>query len=137
MGPMEPLILSALCLVIGVLLIVVASTVVEGHNGWPLLCLIFYVFAPIPFFLCGGASHGRGRITLFKMIGLFIGGCCASVGPLMALVLYHLGSMTGKALCFTLLSGVCFLINASFLLASTREDDSDADDEVEEDNIFS
>lgn len=140
MAPLQQLIIGAFSLVIGVFLIVLASTVIKDHNGWPLFCLIFYVFAPVPFFLCGGGADRHRSYhrhsSIFHMLGLFIGGACAAAGPSLALVLYHVNSIGGTALALTLASGVCFLISTLALLASSASDDGSDDDVVEEDDIF-
>lgn len=134
MSPLQPLLLSAFTLVVGMLLIVLASTVVQGHNGWPLLCLTFYAFSPVPFFLCGwGSTDYTHRLSLFRMLGAFIGGACVASGPGLALMLYHLGSISRSALLLTLASGCCFLGSAWILLSSSSEE---SDDDIEEDDLF-
>lgn len=135
MAPLQPLLLSAFTLVVGVLLIVLGSTVVNGHNGWPLLSLTFYVFTPVPFFLCGGGHRGdyQHRLSLFRMLGLFVGGVCATAGPALAVMLYRIGSLSLSALWLTLASGVCFFVSFYFL---RRTGDGESDDDVEEDDLF-
>lgn len=139
MPAFQTLIVSALSLVLGVLFIVLGSTVVENHNALPLLCLIFYVFAPVPFFLCGFAhrdSDFSSRRSFFQLIGLFIGGAFTASGPCLALVLYHVGSISRSAMLLTLASGLCFLISAKFLLGSSAQDESDDDEAADEDDLF-
>lgn len=131
MSPLLPLTVAAVSVVTGLVFIVFGSTVVEGHNTWPLLCLIFYVVAPIPFFLCGGARHSGGS-TWFPLVGLFLGALLASSGPGLALLLYHIGSIRLTALLLTLASGLCFLISARSICFAMSNDE----EVVEEDDLF-
>lgn len=133
MAGLRPLIISAFCLVMGFLFIILGCTVVT-KNAWPLMSLVLYCFAPVPFFLCG---RGAGSddfadddepLDAFNTIGLFIGGMLVAAGPGLAIVLYHTAVTCGWALTLTLLSGLCFVGAALSLTMNTDGSDAEADD---------
>ncbi|CAJ1009251.1 putative Vacuolar protein sorting 55 [Leishmania naiffi] len=133
MSDLRQLIISAFCLVMGFLFLILGCTVVEKRNAWPLMSLVLYCFTPVPFVLCGrGADSDEfggdddEPLDAFKTIGLFIGGVLLMSGPGLALVLYHTSVICGSALLLTLLSGVCFLgATVSLTVTTTHEDDAD------------
>lgn len=97
-------------------LTILSTTIVKNSNAWPLLPLMFYIFTPIPLFLCttrrdtggdfgfgGGESSGS---TWLEAIGHFLAGGFAAAGPSMALVQYHTGATTLVTMFMSLGSGL-------------------------------
>ncbi|KAG5503340.1 hypothetical protein GH5_04410 [Leishmania sp. Ghana 2012 LV757] len=135
MSGLRQLIVSAFCLVMGFLFLILGCTVVKKRNAWPLMSLVLYCFTPVPFFLCGRGAGSDDfdndddeRLDVFNTIGLFIGGLLLISGPGLALVLYHTTVICGSALCLTLLSGACFAAAAVALSVTARSDEDDAGD---------
>ncbi|KAG5477064.1 hypothetical protein LSCM1_05404 [Leishmania martiniquensis] len=135
MSGLRQLIVSAFCLVMGFLFLILGCTVVTRRNAWPLMSLVLYCFTPVPFFLCGRGA-GRGDfdddddepLDVFSTVGLFIGGMLLISGPGLALVLYHTSVISGSALFLTLLSGACFAAAAVALTVNPGSDAEDVDD---------
>ncbi|KPI90008.1 hypothetical protein ABL78_0868 [Leptomonas seymouri] len=132
MSALRPLVLSALFLVLGFLLIILACTAVKQRNAWPLMSLVLYCFGPVPFFLCGrGAGSDdfgddEEPLDAFNAAGLFIGGMLLVSGPGLAAVLYHTSVISRSALILTLSSG-CFFLAAAVALCTKVDDDEEND----------
>lgn len=131
MAAVRELLLAAFLLVLAIMLTVFACTLIQDHNAYPLLPLMFYAFTPVPAFLCirksgsGGFSSG-GSSSAFDNMGHFFLGLFATSGPCMAAVLYHTEKMTLDAMlmCFgtaVLLAGSGYVLHRS--LSSSREND--------------
>ncbi|KAK7194534.1 Vacuolar protein sorting 55 [Novymonas esmeraldas] len=133
MSGLRPLIIAAFCVVIGFLFLILSCTVVQKRNAWPLMSLVLYCFAPVPFFLCGRGTGDDDDdddepLDAFNTIGLFVGGLLLASGPGLAVVLYHTSVICGSALALTLLCGLCFLAAAVSLAADVGGNNGDADD---------
>ncbi|KAG5502922.1 hypothetical protein JKF63_04695 [Porcisia hertigi] len=136
MAGLRSLVLSAFCLVMGFFFFVMSCTAVAKRNAWPLMSLVLYCFAPVPFFLCGrsadrddfGGDDDDEPLDAFNAIGLFIGGMLLVSGPGLALVLYHNSVICGSALSLILISGLCFIAAGMSLATSMEDGSNEADD---------
>ncbi|KPA79699.1 hypothetical protein ABB37_05470 [Leptomonas pyrrhocoris] len=132
MSPLRPLVLSAFFLVLGFLFIILACTAVAQRNAWPLMSLVAYCFAPVPFFLCGRSADGddfgddEEPLDAFNTIGLFVGGMLLVSGPGLAVVLYHTAVISRPALVLALLGG-CFFVAAAAVLCVKAEGEEEDD----------
>lgn len=134
MSSLRPLVVSAFFLVMGFLFIILACTVVHRRNAWPLISLVLYCFAPVPFFLCGrgassddfgGDDDDDEPLDAFNTLGLFMGGMLLVSGPGVAAVLYHTAVISGSALCLTILSGLFFVATVVSLKANADVEEED------------
>lgn len=136
---LEPLIIAAFGIVLGTLLVVLSTTVVEKHNAWPMIPLLLYFITPVPFFLCRTDQdwiNYSSNYSLFQVLGSFLGGLCAVSGPSVTVALYHVGYIERPALILTLLSGVFFMISTRFALLSIGEDEEEDELANEDDDLF-
>lgn len=135
MSGLRPLIISAFFLVMGFLFLILGCTIVSKRNAWPLMSLVLYCFAPVPFFLCGrgaGSDVFGGDdddddepLDPFNTMGLFVGGMLLVAGPGLAVVLYHTNVICGSALVLTLFSGLCFVAAALSLAVTAQSEEED------------
>lgn len=134
---LQPLFIAAFGVVIGTFLIILSATVVDNHNAWPLVSLVFYLISPVPFYFSRREEYSGGYysdLSFLQVLARFLGGMLAASGTGLAVALYHVGIIGLPALILTLISGICFLSSARFvLLCLTGEDE---DDMGEEDDIY-
>lgn len=122
----KELIAGAFLFVLSIMCTVFGCTLVKDKNAYVLLPLMFYIFTPLPLFLCGtfkGSnttfdpySGGSNRTSMFANFGHFITGLFGASGPSMALVLAHTGTIgmpamwlsLGSAALLAMAAGVVF-----------------------------
>jgi hypothetical protein len=129
MAAIRELIVAAFLLVVAIMLTIFACTLIDDHNAYPLVPLVFYAFIPVPAILCitkqSTTGFGSSGGSSMDNIGHFLLGLFSAAGPCMTLVLYHTDKMTLTAmfLCF----GTAFFLGASGLMLkrSMRERDND------------
>jgi hypothetical protein len=118
------LVISALLLVLALMLTILACTVLEDHNAYPLLPLMFYLFVPVPMWLCAPrqSSFSTGASGL-QNLGCFLIGIFAASGPSITVVLYHTGFMSLGAMLMSF--GSAFLLGSAgaFLGHSFKKQD--------------
>jgi ABC-type multidrug transport system permease subunit len=107
----QHLIGSAFLLVLAIMCTVFACTIIEGaKNPLIVLALVFYIFSPIPYFICGGTKGNNdvfasGQESPLVPISHFLSGMFFTAGPCTAIVLYHAGQVSGGSMGLSLASG--------------------------------
>ncbi len=117
------LLIAAFLLVMSIMVTIFACTLVTDGNGYPMLPLMFYLFTPVPFFLCGNKkpSSGDGFFTgsnygeTFYSLSHFLVGMFGASGPSVTLVLLHTEMIGWPAMllsfgsAFLLVAAVCVI----------------------------
>ncbi len=120
---MQELVGAAFLLVLAIMLTVFACTLIPGEkNTLIIMALVFYLFSPIPFALCGSMpqqndfmSAGGNQEHPLVAIGHFLTGMFFAAGPCTALVLYHTENISAEAMLMSFGSGV-FVVAAVFVI---------------------
>jgi hypothetical protein len=132
----KELILCAFLLVLGILMTILAATVLDNKNALVLLPLMFYIAGPMPMVLCGRAKPRQDFMMdgetnfaeAFANFSNFMTGALTTSGPCLALVLYHIGTISGGALLLSFASAA-FLCGAMGViyhaLKKPSEDEND------------
>jgi hypothetical protein len=130
----KELLVAAFLLTMSIMVTIFACTLVADSNAYPMAPLMFYIFAPVPFFLCGvpkrddgGFMGGSGQSAggMMANVSHFLTGLFAAGGPSMSLVLYHTELIGWPALVMSLLSAfllVCSCAVVHFSHQAGRED---------------
>lgn len=130
MAAIRELIVAAFLLVVAIMLTIFACTLIDDHNAYPLVPLVFYVFIPVPALLCitkqSTTGFGSSGGTPMDNMGHFLLGMFAAAGPAMTLVLYHTDKMTLSAMLLCFGTAAFLAASAVVLKRSMRDRDSDA-----------
>jgi hypothetical protein len=127
---------SAFLLVLAIMLTVFAITLVpEPRNALMIMALIFYLFSPVPYALCGIERRagfdfmggGSSQQSVLVPISHFLTGMFFTAGPCTALVLYHTGNNSWQSMILSFGSGV--LLVAAVVLIIKGNTASNDDDE--------
>lgn len=127
MAAIQVLLLAAFVLVCSLLLTIFACTLIDDHNAYPLIPLIFYIFVPVPYLLCvrkKDSIYADRRASTLENLGTFLVGLFSASGPCMSLVLYHTGKVTLTAMFMSLGSAV-LLVGAAVLLGKSMKKEED------------
>ena len=131
----KELLAAAFLLVMSIMVTIFACTLVKDSNAYPMAPLMFYIFAPVPFFLCGvpkpdngGGFMGGGQSagSLMTSISHFLVGLFAAGGPSMSFVLYHTALIGWPALLLSLLSAVLLVGSCAVIHFSHQAGREDA-----------
>ena len=125
------LLIAAFLLVMSIMVTIFACTLVTEKNAFPLLPMLFYIFAPVPFFLCGvkkqaGFMDGGGS-EMMTNLSHFFTGMFAAGGPAMTMVLWHTDTIGWPAMLLSLGSAVLLVASVCvihFGHHGVRSDDS-------------
>eukprot|EP00755_Sulcionema_specki_P008246 Sspe_Gene.5852::Locus_1951_Transcript_1_1_Confidence_1.000_Length_720::g.5852::m.5852 len=99
---MPMLVVLALVVALSIMLNIFAMVLhaVPGHNVWPLLPMMFQIFAPFPYLLCG-VQHGDDELnptSFFAMFGWWLAGLFGSIGLILPAMLVHEGALSPEQL---------------------------------------
>lgn len=120
------LMLSAFCVILGIMLTVFACTLIQPpRDPIVVMALVFYIFSPVPYFLCGAqGSQPQGFMNSgpspLVPISHWLTGAFFAAGPCSALVLYHIGRISMGAFFLSLGSGVMLVLAVMVLIRATR-----------------
>lgn len=127
---------SAFLLVLAIMLTVFACTLIpEPRNPLIVMALVYYMFSPVPYALCGidnsggggGAFLSTGQQSPLLPISHFLSGMFFTAGPCTALVLYHTGNVSQGAMWLSFGSGALLVAAVLVMLKPTRSSSEDED----------
>lgn len=128
MAAIRELLVAAFLLTMGLMVTILACTIIPNHNAYPLLPLMFYAFTPIPALLClrkSNSGFGSSGPSTMENLGNFMFGVFAASGPAITLVLYHTDYMTLTAMFMCFITAI--LIGASgYVLGKSMKTSDDA-----------
>jgi hypothetical protein len=124
---------AAFLIVLAIMLTVFACTIIpDPKNPLIVLGLVFYMFAPVPFALCGlqqqqGFTMLGNQESPLLPISHFLTGMFFTAGPCLAVVLYHTGSVSATAMGMSFGSGALLLCAVYVLMKGSAPRDESQD----------
>ena len=123
---------AAFLLVLAIMLTVFAITLVpEPRNALMIMALIFYLFSPVPYALCGIERRGGfdfmggGQQSPLVPISHFLTGMFFTSGPCTALVLYHTGNNSWQSMLLSFGSGVLLVAAVLVIVKGSQQSSED------------
>ena len=112
---------AAFLVAVALLLQVLACT--TNHSAHPLYMMGFYLFTPLPLFLCDGKESDYGEGNGFRVLGNFVLGMFAISGPCLTMVLNHQEYINVGATVLSLSGGVLTAVSVVIVKKYKTQDE--------------
>eukprot|EP01060_Flectonema_neradi_P000672 TRINITY_DN10419_c0_g1_i2.p1 TRINITY_DN10419_c0_g1~~TRINITY_DN10419_c0_g1_i2.p1 ORF type:complete len:126 (+),score=8.61 TRINITY_DN10419_c0_g1_i2:67-444(+) len=116
----QGLLAAAFLVAVSILLQVLACT--TNHSAHPLYMMGFYLFTPLPLFLCD-SKEDFGEGNGFRVLSNFVLGMFAVSGPCLTMVLSHQDYINTGATVLSLAGGVLTAISVGIVKKYKSQDE--------------